>query len=142
MPALDPHDLIDDDEIVFRRVSEKSGWYDAKSSRPVAWTAFKPNSNDHDGVSVWRAKYQSAADVAAIGARPGTRYFVLAIRVSQLRSAGAQIVPTPVSGAAGHASISSLRVDAYHESKDAVRALAERIANEIIEPVEGPFGPF
>lgn len=142
MPNEAGEEPVADDEILFRRVSEASGWYDPTSDRPVAWLAFKPNENDVSGLSVWRAKYRSAAETATIGAQPGRRYFVLALRAGELRRVGVSIVPSPGEGGVGHVSLSNLNAIQYRENKDAMRNLAERIACEIVDRVDGPFGPF
>ena len=143
MTRDDGSEPLADDEIVFRRVTEKSGWYKPESGRPLAWLAFRPNQNDVDGLSVWREKYyKTAKQAAATGAMPGRRYFVVSLRVAQLRQAGIVVEPSPEDGGPGHASLVNVNASAYAENSNSVRGLAEKIASDLIERVEGPFGPF
>ena len=65
MSIGDGTEPIADDEIVYRRVSESSGWFDPTRDL-VAWEAFRPNAKDTNGISVWRAKHKSASTVAAL----------------------------------------------------------------------------
>jgi hypothetical protein len=135
---------IADHEILFRRVSRNSGWYDPQSDRPVAWEAFRPREDDVNGLSVWRAKYRTPEEVAAAGARPRSVYYVLVLRAGTLRGAGVTVVASPEVGAPGHASLTNLSTDYYRgeEDKNRITHLADHIARELIESVEGPFGPF
>jgi hypothetical protein len=142
MSPGDGSEPIADDEVVFRRISDRSGWYNPSLDRPVAWEAFRPNENDVRGLSVWRAKYISAPEAAARGARPGRRYFVLRMRVGRLRTAGVQVEPSPAEGGPGHATLANLTASAYRDRRDAIREVAEQIATSLIESVDGPFGPF
>ena len=129
-------------EIVFRRVSEKSGWYDPESDRPFDWLAFRPNAKDVRGLSVWREKDKTAEQAAANGARSGRRYFVFCLRVDPLREASVVVEPSPEQGGPGHASFVNMNTSAYQQNKNAVRELAEKIASDLIERVAGPLGPF
>jgi len=142
MPTRDRDEPISDDEIVYRRVSEKSGWYDSASDLPVAWEAFRPNRNDLRGLSVWRARYRTTEEVAETGAKPGRRYFILCLRVRPLREAGVVVEPSPEDGGPGHASFVNMNASTYQQDRDSMRELAEKIAGDLVERVEGPFGPF
>ena len=142
MALGDGSEPVTDDEIVFRRITEKSGSYNPESDRPVAREAFRPNRNDVRGLSVWRELYKTADQAASAGARRGRRYFIVHIHVGQLREAGVVVEPSPEDGGPGHASLVNMNTSAYQQNKNAVRELAEKIANALIERVEGPFGPF
>lgn len=133
---------IADDEIVLRRVSETSGYYDPESDRPFAWVAFRPNEKDVRGLSVWRERYKTPEQAAGINARPGRRYFIFKLNVGVLREAGVIVEPSTDEGGAGHASLVNLNPRRYAEDKNAVQELARTIAEELVECVEGPFGPF
>ena len=141
MPADDGRESIADEEIVYRRVSAASGWYEEGSERPVAWLAFRPNRNDVRGLSVWRAKYKTAAEAAAAGASPGKQYYVIGLHVGRLRTAGVIVEPSADEAGVGHASLANLNSDAYEREKNAVRSLAEMIAASLVESVDGPFAP-
>ena len=73
MSPGDGSEPVADDEIVFRRVTEKSGWYNPESERQFAWEAFRPNANDVRGLSAWREKYKKAEPAATVRAYPGKR---------------------------------------------------------------------
>lgn len=77
-----------------------------------------------------------------MGTKPNHRYFMLGCRVSRLRQAGVVVEPSPEDGGPGHASLVNMNTSAYQQNKNAVRELAEKIASDLIERVEGPFGPF
>ncbi|MCC7290573.1 MAG: hypothetical protein IT449_00765 [Phycisphaerales bacterium] len=148
MSKPDACDPIADDEIVLKHVTERSGWYDPSREVPVKWEAFRPNANDVNGKSVWRAKYKTADEVARLATRFSNRkdhrYFVMSLRVGDLRRIGIQVAATPDEGQGelGHASLSNLNVAEYESHQDTFRALAERICRELILCVSGPFGPF
>jgi hypothetical protein len=141
MAAEEGTEPVADDEILYRRVTENSGWYEPGSDRPVAWVAFRPNQNDVRGLSVWRAKYKTAREAALIGAKRGQRYFVMVLRAARLRAAGVAVEPTAHEGGAGHASLADLNTQAYKTDKNRVQAIAEIIASQLVESIEGPFGP-
>lgn len=141
MNPAEGNEPLSDDEIVYRRVSDKSGWYEPGSERSVAWEAFKPNRNDATGISVWRAKYLTAGETAARHARLN-RYYVLALNVGRLRQIGVEVEPSPYEGGIGHASIVTLNYPAYKNDKNRLREFAEHIATKLVEHVEGPFGPY
>ncbi len=142
MSRGDGSEPVTDDEVVFRRASKRSGWYDPESDRPYAWVAFRPNKEDMRGLSVWRRKYKTAEQSAAVRAKPGERYFIFRLRVARLREAGIVVEPTPLDGGPGHASLVNINTSAYQQNKNSVRELAEKIAGNLIERVDGPFGPF
>lgn len=143
MPPEDAEEPVADDEVLYRRVSDKSGWYDPSLDRPVAWQAFRPNKQDIDGISVWRAKfYKSPEQVAKIAAQANRQYFLLVVRVGTLRLAGVTVLPTPSRAGSGHATLANLCAEKYQRNRDDVRELAERIARDLVDDVEGPFGPF
>ena len=142
MPTVHGRGPLANDEAVFRRASDRSGWYDPSLDRSVAWQAFRPNRRDVRGLSVWRAKYKTPEEAAAINARSGRRYFLFRLNVGRLREAGVIVEPSADEGGTGHASLVNLNACRYDEDKNAVRELARTIAEELVECVEGPFGPF
>ena len=137
----DGHEQVADDEIVYRTVSDRSGWYDPDSDNPIAWVTFRPNKRDLDGLSVWRAKYKSPEQAALQHAQQDRRYYVLAIRVGDLRRIGVEVAATPAADEPGHASLTTLSAATYREDKNRIRGFAQRIATEFVHAVHGPFGP-
>jgi len=143
MPPEDAGEPVADDEVLYRRVSDRSGWYDPSLDRPIAWEAFRPNERDLDGISLWRARsYESPERVARIGAKANRQYFLLVLRAGTLRSVGATMLPTPSPAGPGHVTLANLSAIEYRRDRNAVRELAESIAHDLVEDVEGPFGPF
>jgi hypothetical protein len=142
MPVGDGTEPVTDDEIVLRRVANVEGLYDPQSDRPVAWQAFRPNANDTKGLSLWRARYASPKEVAAMYAKPGRTYFVVGLSVRRLRAEGLRVEPSPAEGGPGHASLVDLTASEYEQHKDRVRYYAEVIVSKLLESVAGPFDPF
>lgn len=137
----DAYEQVADDEIVYRTVSDRSGWYDPDSDSPIAWETFRPNKRDLDGLSVWRAKYKSPEQAALQHARQDRRYYVVAMRVGDLRRIGVEVAATSAADEPGHASLTTLSTATYREEKNRIRGLAQRIATELVDTVHGPFGP-
>ena len=85
---------VDDDEVIYRRVTLKSGWVDPHGTPRVLADAFLPHkTEDTDGLSVSRAKtplhpeFLSAAELAGLG--PTTKgYYVLELRARDFRAIG------------------------------------------------------
>ena len=139
MDTLDAGDRIADDEIVYRRVPALLAFYNPDSDRPVLWISFQPNRNDLSGISVWRAK-SVQPDEAVQTARRGKSYYLIALKVSDLRRLGAEVVASPEEEGVGHATITSLSWNRYRGSqKKDVMELASRIAFEASGVVLGPF---
>ena len=131
---------IADDEIVYRRVPANVDFYVPASDRPVQWITFKPNPNDLFGISVWRAKFVSVEEAVNAGGHGGKEYYLIRLKVADLRRLGAELVATPEEGGHGHAAITTLSRDRYQgPDKNLVRELADRIARELCHSVLGPF---
>jgi len=117
------------DEIVYRRIAESSarqGWINEAGNAGVA--AFLPNKGDTDGLSLDRG---NAAEAAARG-RMGKKYYVIPIRVAEIRK---ENLPFHVDGET-HASLEGWTF-ARRDSED-VRSGAEYLASICGKP-EGPF---
>lgn len=139
MQEGDGSERIADNEIIYRRLPSNAEYYDPACNPPIQWIAFKPNEHDSTGISVWRAKSLSRAEAATLNARRGKSYYLVAIKVAELRRLGAEIESTPVEGGAGHASIVSLSWRRYQSEKNAVMELAQRLARDAHYEVHGPF---
>lgn len=139
MDTEDGGDRIADDEIVYRRVLARSDYCIPDSDRPIQWIAYKPSERDSSGISVWRAKYVQP-DQAIRTAKSGRSYYLIALKVRDLRQLGAKVVASPEEGGFGHATITSLSWNRYRGSqKKDVMELASRIAFEASGVVLGPF---
>lgn len=86
------YEPVGDDEIIYRRVPESTGWY-SPSTKELNPQAFGPRDDDVSGVSVSRAKYKTIEQAAR--GRPGKTYFVAALKAGAIRQAGMAIEPKP-----------------------------------------------
>jgi hypothetical protein len=117
------------DEIVYRRIAESSarqGWINEAGKAGIA--AFLPNKGDADGLSLDRG---TAAEAGARG-KKGKRYFVVPVRVAEIRKHN---LPFIVDGET-HATLEGWTF-AQRDSLD-VRSGAEHLASICGKP-EGPF---
>ncbi|MEZ6133086.1 MAG: hypothetical protein R3C59_30825 [Planctomycetaceae bacterium] len=80
---------IEDDELLYRSISVRSGHYD---NGVLSAQAFHPNSRDETGISVFRAKYRPMED--AVGPSPDG-YFVAVLHAGELRARGIRVEPQP-----------------------------------------------
>jgi hypothetical protein len=127
---------IANDELLYRRIPMV--WYES-STRRIDSAAFGPHkSNDATGLSVYRAKYKSAAE-AAIG-RPGKSYCIAVFRAGDLRSHGIEVVPRPETDAgfdAAHAELPDLNSATRKDDQTLERQLL--LSDRLCLRVEGPF---
>lgn len=141
MSVADGTEPIADDEIVYRRILDNPQYYTSDDPPRVHWLVFRPIEKDVNGLSVWRAKYKTAREAAIENARPGKRYYVAGLLVSNLRAAPfhVHVEPSVEEGGIGHASLTNLNSAAYRTHKDRLRELAEQIARELCGAIHGPF---
>lgn len=116
------------DEYVYRRIPQNCLPQPKQESLP-AWVAFRPNKNDLTGLSLSRAKYETA-ERAARGT-PGKRYHVARMRVGDLNDIGLSVIADDPRNKPSHAMIPELRLESY----EADRANCKAIANEIIASI-------
>ncbi len=137
MPESDGTDPIAEDEILYRNIPARSGWYDPSNAPPLKDEAFTPKRHDPTGISLWRQKYKNTCEDAAVEMPQGKSYYVAVLRAGDLIANGIEVVPSPGEGGSGHASIPVLN---YADRKTArVMELARLIASELCSSVEGPF---
>lgn len=107
---------VDREEMIYRRVLDRSNYFNAARSRPLSPKAFKPMQQDTDGISVTRAKYvqNDPAAGAALG-DAGKSYYVIELRAGDLADASLPVSPSPLPpDDLGHAvipAIKSINVD-------------------------------
>ena len=74
-------DPVTDDELLYRRIPESTGWYDPRTGT-VNPEAFAPHKeHDRTGLSVTRAKYRGSSYNEAMRGRSGKTYYVAVLRV-------------------------------------------------------------
>ena len=106
MTELDGTEPIDDDERLYRRIPVSKDWY---ANNELIPDAFDPRSDEHSGISIYRAKYKSLEEAAQGKSKKG--YFVAVFRAGDLKAKGIVIIPrpeTPGGRDPGHAEITSL----------------------------------
>lgn len=88
-------DPVTDDELLYRRIPESTGWYDPRTGT-VNPEAFAPHKeHDRTGLSVTRAKYRGSSYNEAMRGRSGKTYYVAVLRVGDLRKHGIQVIARP-----------------------------------------------
>lgn len=126
-------ETIADEERLYRRVPESTGWYDPVTGI-LDSRAFAPHkTNDATGLSVSRSKHKSIEEAAK--GRPGKTYYVAVLRVSDLRQNGIEVVQTPPDDPS-HAELPNLNANNRKESATLER---QRLLTELCLSVEGPF---
>ncbi len=133
-----PNDLIpiDDDELLYRRVSVRSGWFQNGS---LSADAFSPSKQDTTGISVFRKRFRTVESAAAGPSPDG--YFVVVLQAGELRANGIQVEPKPdVNGVwdESHAELPQINIatkksSTVNELKETLVKLAAR------RSVQGPF---
>lgn len=133
-------DPIADDELLYRRVPESTGWYNP-STGILSPLAFAPHKErDRTGLSVSRARFRGSPRDEALRGRPGRTYYVAVLRAGDLRSSGIAIVPSPHTPDGfddAHAQLPDLNSGnrKSNETLQRQRLLAETLSLR----VEGPF---
>jgi hypothetical protein len=127
---------IDPDEIIYRRVPERSSIYKPNRTPALSQKAFSPRDSDVDGISVIRASYVGGAEEAAANGPDGMEFYVLAFRAGDLQASGMSIVPAPEVDCIGHALIPN--VNAANRDLPQVQAIMER-ARASTYLAHGPF---
>ena len=127
---------VDDEELLYRRVSVRSKWWD---NGALSAEAFSPNKRDTTGISVFRARFRSIED-AANGPSPDG-YYVVVLHTGELRARGIQVSPQPDIDDVwddSHAELPQIRIETKRTSD------VEQLKQTLVEfarhrPVQGPF---
>lgn len=117
MPMADESLAVGQDEFVLRRIHLV--YFDPGLPTPVATGAFRPTSNDTTGLSVFRERFATAADILAdLAAEKRDQYCVARLGVAHLMALGLTVIAEPdAAGPAGHSVIPGLSLQAYHADK-------------------------
>jgi len=133
MLMADGTEPIEDNELLYRRIP--SVYFNRENDPHPSPMAFRPRKYDKTGLSFYREKHSSPAEVASSGA--GERYYVAVLRAGDLRAHGIEVVPMPVPGNPGHAELPDLR---YENRKEKTQEGWQRLlAEKLCLRVEGPF---
>lgn len=129
----DGSEPITDEDVLYRRVPASTGWYSPESGlRPEAFAPHK--TNDTTGLSLSRAKYKSAEEAAR--GQPGKSYYVVVLRVADLRRNGIAAEPKPLTSDPSHAELPGLNSG---NRKQVLTLERQRILVTLALRVEGPF---
>jgi hypothetical protein len=120
----DEQDPVDVQENVLRRIHRDH--FDATLPIPIRPAAFKPTESDQDGLSVYRERFVSPAEVAASGRTPGA-YYVVRLSVQDLHRLNLTVVPVP-GPLRGHAVIPELNRTFYEKEKQRSKNLQLQLA--------------
>lgn len=122
---MDEQQPVDASEFVYRRIPRT--YYQAGLPIPIHPAAFRPNSNDITGLSVFRATFVQPADTIEAGKR--NNYYVAQIAVQDLHRLGLTVVPEPdPNGPLGHAVIPELSWQAYQADKQRMKQIQLELA--------------
>lgn len=116
---------IEEDEFVLRRIHRDH--YKTSLPDPVLRMAFEPRRGENDGLSVYRERWVTPAQVAASGRTPGA-YYVTRLAVRDLRKLNLTVVPAPRSELPGHAVIPELSWEAQQKDKKRSKQLQIELA--------------
>jgi hypothetical protein len=132
---VEGNDPIDDEELLYRRIPVSQNWYDPASTLPPSPKAFKPHrTNDASGLSLYRARFKTAQEVAANDRE--ARFYVAVLKAGDLRRRGVEVLPRPLPGDPGHAELPDLRSD----NRDQTRCLELQLAlTRLCVSIEGPY---
>ncbi len=125
---------IEDDEWLYRRIPDSTGWYRPNETPPIEPEAFRANKNDTTGISIWRAKYTTIEEAGA--GRKGKTYWVAVFQAKEVFAGGMDIEPRPLDDGLGHAEIVSLNYE-NRRSRQSIEWRLELV--EAVERIEGPF---
>jgi len=121
---------VEDDEFVLRRVPGSFVRLDLPD--PIQPTAFRPHEkNDTDGLSVYRACYvKDVSDVLhAVPPERRGMFFVIQLRVSNLKALGLNVVPSPEEDdIPGHCVIPELSWPSYQANKERMKEVQVELA--------------
>ena len=132
----DGHEPVNPDELIYRRVAEKTGYYRSHPTPVLSPKAYNPTNNDVDGISVHRALFLAGPEAAAAFGVLDKSYYIVEIRAGDIQNEGIFIRPDPTSTDPSHAVIPEINT----AQRDTVKAKQkmERIRNLPFK-VYGPF---
>lgn len=90
-------------------------YYDKDLPQPLAQDAFKPSSEDTDGISLVRKNHTTSPTDALASTKPENRhkYHVVELPVTLFSTLGLTVIATPNDECIGHASVDELNITAY-----------------------------
>jgi hypothetical protein len=113
----DGTDPVAPDETIYRRVFAGNGYFDPNRIKaPLSAKAFRPMSDEPEGISVTRAKYVHRAEDAAAYGYVGKSYYLIELTAADVISLGVTIHPDPLGPYdLGHALLPEVNVTVYRQ---------------------------
>lgn len=123
---MDERDPVSDSERVLRRLLPE--WYNPKLIGALSPVAFRPASNDRDGLSVFRSFFATPLEVASTHREKTC--FVAELLARDFRQMSLSVVPNPLDqGPRGHALVPELNIADYEHNRRAMKELTKRLAD-------------
>jgi hypothetical protein len=131
---------IGDNEILLRRVSRQSNWWNPQT-RALRDDAFRPQQRDVGGISLYREILVDARSVARGGYR-NRDYFVVRIRVAEFARLRLDVVASDVGGLPGHVVVPLLNTASRSDirAQNSAFALSQSFV-DVVGPWEGTQAP-
>jgi hypothetical protein len=122
------HDgAVEPTEFLLRRIPKNVEYCNSKLNPAITPLAFRPNNNDTDGISLFREREVSRADLSKSGRKPP--YIVAGLKARDIFDLGLNIVPTDdVEGVPGHVVVPELSIEAYRNNKTRVVEINFKLA--------------
>jgi hypothetical protein len=127
----DEWDPVTDDEYVYRRVLAIH--VDESLPMPVAVAGLGPSKDDQRGISVYRAAFVTPEDLDRGGRRSG-EYYVVRLRVGDIRNQGMDVISDPMEPLPGHALIPEIRFGLKGDGKKRLNRLRLCLAQLATHP--------
>jgi hypothetical protein len=129
---------VEIDEFVLRRIHRSH--FTPGFPFPIQRVAFEPRRGESDGVSVYRERLVTPAQVAAAGRKPAHEYFVARLLVRDLCDLQLTVMPVPRPELPGHCVIPELNWETFQRdvcsSKIVQAKLAELASQTIVLPAQ------
>lgn len=131
-------DPVSPDEWLLRRVpySKQNNIINLSDPQPIDRQAFRPSSNDHDGLSIFRELFVTAEQIADdYRQRKGKECYVVRIKARTLldQPIGANLAPAPINDLPGHTLVPELNLNFQKSDKKSCKAMQYSIAKTLKE---------
>ncbi len=121
------HEPVTEEEAILRRIHKR--YYNPQEIIAVQPEAFRPTERDEDGLSVFRERFVSAAEViTAIAEEKRRLYYVARLAVRDLRGLNLTVLPAVQTGLPGHAIIPELNWTSYQKNRLRVKEWQTKLA--------------
>ena len=113
----DSESPVDLEKYVLRRLSVAPNTFNADSNPRIQPGAFRPSSQDQDGLSVFRASTITPEELVGRARSASAQYYVVRLQINRLKDLGFELVEDPQDGLPGHMLIPEINTNEY-EGKD------------------------